>query len=295
MKKVLKKLALLMLAVSMTVPAASAIDMPEASVVEAASTQKLTLYVGEKFDVTSAKGIKSNKKSVVKTGKSTSSGYVQYYMIAKKTGTATVTVNQKYGGKVKYKVTVKKNNCSAKLSMTGYKYGEVLVTLKNNSSQIFDSVTVKYTLKKTDGSVYKEESTLYDVMSKKSAYKTISLESNADVDLSQSSVKITGVMHYPNRTYKNVSSKVKVTKTSETDAEKEVEININAKNSTSQSVSGQVYFLIKNSSDEIIGVESRSFYLSKKATESATKSIYKDMYPGYDHYEIVSGFYCTKL
>ena len=295
MRNLLKKLALIMLAVSMTVPAASALDLPQASVAEAAS-QKLTLYVGEQFDVTSAKSIKSNKKSVVKTGKSTESGYVQYYMIAKKPGTATVTVKSKYGGSTKYKVTVKKNSCKASMSMTAYKYGEVLVTLKNGSSQTFDDVTVKYTLKKSDGSVYEEkEMSIYNVLAKKTAYKTISLSSNADVDLSQSTIKVTGVNHYPTRKYKDVTSKVKVTETSKTDAEKEVEINLNAKNGTKNSVSGTIYYLLKDSSNNTIGVETTSVYLSKSSTESYSKSLYKDYYPGYDHYELVGAFYMSKL
>ena len=295
MKNFMKKLALLMLAVSMTVPAASALNMPQASIAEAASTEKLTLYVGEQFDVISAKSIKSNKKSVVKTGKTTEGGYVKYYMIAKKPGTATVTVKSKYGGSTKYKVTVKKNQCKATMKVGGYKYGEVIISLKNNSAQTFDNVTVKYTLKKTDGSLYEEkETTISYVIAKKTAYRKLSLKSKADVDLTQSSIKVTGVTHNPNRTYKDITSKVKVTETSKTEAEKEIEININAKNTTKQSASGCVYYLIKNSNDELIGVESNSLYLSKKSTESASKSIYKDMYEGYDHYEMVSAFYCSK-
>lgn len=294
MKNVLKKLALLMLAVSMTVPAASALGIPAASVAEAAS-QNLTLYVGEKYDIVSAKSVKSNKKNIVKTGTDKSSGYVQHYMIAKKAGKAVVSVKSKYGNSTtKYNVTVKKNPVKATMSMTGYKYPEVLITLKNSSSQIFETATVKYTLKKADGSVYEEkEINVYNVMPKKSAYKTISLTSSADFDLSVSDVKVTGVYHNPNRKYVDATSKVKLS-TEDTTAAKEVESSLTCKNSVNKSVSGTVYYLLKNSSDEIIGVTSYSQYLQKKATETNTHSIYVDMYPGFDHYDMVAGFYYTK-
>ena len=294
MKNVLKKIALIMLAVSMTVPAASALGIPEATVAEAAS-QNMTLYVGEKYDITSANSVKSNKKNIVKTGTDKSSGYVQHYMIAKKAGKAVVTVKSKYGNTTtKYNVTVKKNPVKASLSMTGYKNPEVLITLKNSSSQIFETATVKYTLKKSDGSVFEEkEVTVYNILGKKSAYKTISLSSSADFDLSVSDVKVTGVYHNPNRKYVDASSKVKVS-AEDTTAAKEVESSLTVKNSVGKSVSGNVYYLLKNSSDEIIGVTSYSQYLQKKATETNTHSIYVDMYPGYDHYDMVGTFYYTK-
>ena len=292
MKKVLKKLALLMLAVSMTVPAASALNMPQASVAEAASTQKLTLYVGEKYDILSAKSVKSSKKSVVKAGTDTSGSTIQRYLIAKKAGTATVTVKGKYGGTTKYKVTVKKNQCKPTLSWTDN--GEVLVTVTNGSPQIFDEIDVKYTLKTSTGSVYEEkEISISNVLSKKKGYRTIYLGSKADVDLDQSSVKVTGVFHYPNYTYKNITSKIKLS-TEETAASQQIELSITGKNTTNSYTNGQVYILMKDASDNLIGVETAYLSMSKKATETTTKTIPVNSnysYPNYDHYELVAGYY----
>ena len=299
MKNVLKKIALLMLAVSMTVPAASALGMPAASVAEAASTEKLTLYVGEKFSVSGAKSIKSSNSKVVKAGTDKSSGYVTRYMIAKKAGTATVTTKSSYGNyTTKYKVTVKKNPCKASIKWSAYnfsdtsKYGEAFITIKNSSSQIFDDVEVQYTLKRADGSVIEQD--------KKSAYSGIAGKGKAYIiltsvdktEVADMSVKVTGVNHNPNYTYKNVTSKVKVTKDEEA-ADKEIKVQLTAKNTTKNSVSGEVYYVLKDSSGEVIGVKSpSSFFLKSKATDtSVEKTLDIAYYPGYDHYDIEKFFY----
>ncbi|MCR5097704.1 MAG: hypothetical protein K6B14_02010 [Lachnospiraceae bacterium] len=303
MKNVLKKIALLMLAVSMTVPAASALGIPAASVAEAASTEKITLYVGEKFAVSGVKSIKSGNSKVVKAGTDKSSGYVTRYMIAKKAGTATVTTKSSYGNyTTKYKVTVKKNPCTATIKWSAYKmsdtskYGEAFITIKNSSSQIFDDVEVRYTLKKADGSVIEEDT--------KSAYSGIAGKGKAYIILSgvdktevaDMSVKVTGLTHYPNYNYKDVTSKVKV-ETSEEAADKEIKVQLTAKNTTKSSVSGSAYFVLKDGSGEVIGVKSAStFYLKSKATDtSVEKTLDIAYYPGYDHYEVENYFYTKKI
>ncbi len=303
MKNLLKKIALLVLAVSMTVPAASALGIPAASVAEAASTEKITLYVGEKFSVSGVKSIKSGNSKVVQAGTDKSSGYVTRYMIAKKAGTATVTTKSSYGNyTTKYKVTVKKNPCTASIKWSAYKmsetskYGEAFITIKNSSSQIFDEVEVKYTLKKADGSVFEEDTkTAYTgIAGKGKAY--IILSGVDKTEVADMSVKVTGVAHYPNYSYKDVTSKVKLDKSEEA-ADKEIKVQLTAKNTTKNSVSGYAYYVLKDGSGEVIGVKSAStYFLKSKATDtSGEKTLDIASYPGFDHYDIEKGFYSKKI
>lgn len=253
---------------------------------------KFTLYVGEKFDVSSAKSIKSSKKSVVKTGKDTSGSYVQHYMIAKKAGSATVTVKSKFGGTTKYKVTVKKNKCKVTLSRA--EDGSVIIAVKNTSGQIFENGKVRYTLKTPDGSVYEEnEQSVYRLLNKKTAYYTIYVRRDVDIDLSQSKAKITDIYHNPNYTYKNNTAKINI-KTKASEADREIELDMTAKNKDSLDADGMVYIMIKDSANKTIGIEHRMTSLSKKSTQSFSTSIYKSSYPSYDHYEVAYTFYSMK-
>ena len=288
MKNVLKKIALLMLAVSMAVPAATAISMPEASVVEAASTKKITLYVGETYAI-SAKKLSSNKKAVAKPVKD---DYGTYSIKAKKTGTATLTAKSSYGSTTKYKVTVKAHKCSAKLSWMGEK--NLLITVKNGSAQTFERVKINYTIKNKSGEIYESDTVgISGLMAKGTGYYSIYLKSNyTDVDVDQCSAKITEVSHYPEYTYKDVTKKVKVT-TTETKEEKAVVFDVKKQNTVNKYVYGNIYILLKNSSDELIGFDTVPASLNKKATDTTSRTVYLNLNPDYDHYEVVSSFYTT--
>ncbi len=302
MRNLLRRIALLMMAVSLTVPAASALGIPAASVAEAAS-QNLTLYVGERYDIASAKSVKSNKKSIVKICTDKSSGYVQRYMVARKAGTAIVTTKSNYGNHTtKYKVTVKKNPCTASVKWSAYKisdtskYGEAFITIKNSSSQVFDDVEVKYTLKRADGSVIGVETknAYAGVAGKGKAYIIVSGIDKTEV--ADMSVKVTGLTHYPDYSYKDVTSKVKVDKSEESD-DKDIKVHLIVKNTTKDSVSGYAYYILKDSSGEVIGVKNASsYFLQSKATdESLEETLETAYYPGYDHYDIEKSFYSKKI
>lgn len=300
MSKLFKKIAALMLAVSMTVPAASAMNIVPAATVEAAKSQKLTLYVGEQFSVYGVKSIKSSKKSVVAAGTDKSSGTVRRYMNAKKAGKATVTTKSNYGNyTTKYTVTVKKNPCKASVKWSGYqgfsdKYGDIIITVKNTSKQVFDDCVVKYTFKDASGNVLEQDTkTISYILGKKSAYLTMSVSNRNDI--ASISAKVVGLSHNPNYSYKDATKNVKVTKSEEA-AEKEIKVHVTAKNNAKDNVTGQVYALMYNGSNELIGVKNlSSFYLKKGATETSyEKTLDIAYYPGYDHYKVVSGFYIKK-
>ena len=106
------------------------------------------------------------------------------------------------------------------------------------------------------------------------------------------SVKVTGLDHNPNYSYKDQTSKVNVNVEEEA-AEKEIKLSVTAKNTTKKNVSGHTYALLYNGSNELIGVKNAgSFYLKSKATETISgRTLDIAYYPGYDHYEIVNAYY----
>lgn len=89
--------------------------------------------------------------------------------------------------------------------------------MKNNTKATFDRLAVRYSLKNSSGSeLASKEETVYRVISGKTAYESIYTASAADVDISQSSVKITGFDRNPDQKYKVLGKdKLSVTVTDE--------------------------------------------------------------------------------
>lgn len=274
MKKVMKRVITACLAFAMIL----ALVTP-ASVEAATKNESLTLYKGETYTwyltgVKSLSSASSTKKAVatVKANKSKK----QYTISAKKAGTSVVTIKGKdyYGHtqSLKIKVTV--------------------------AEPKFDRIAVKYSLKDSSGSeLAAKEEKVYRVMSGKTAYERIYVASAADVDISQSSVKITGFDRNPDQKYKVLGKdKLSVTVTDEQASDTRITFKLKEVNKTSQYVYGEVYILSYDASGNIIDLNNGSIYLDKKETKTTPEFyVSKSSHPNFDHYEIVySGYYTTK-
>ena len=234
MKKVMKRVITACLAFAMIL----ALVTP-ASVEAATKNESLTLYKGETYTwyltgVKSLSSASSTKKAVatVKANKSKK----QYTISAKKAGTSVVTIKGKdyYGHtqSLKIKVTVAEPKFDLKLQKLDGNY--ILISLKNNTKATFDRIAVKYSLKDSSGSeLAAKEEKVYRVMSGKTAYERIYVASAADVDISQSSVKITGFDRNPDQKYKVLGKdKLSVTVTDEQASDTRITFNWKRKNKT---------------------------------------------------------------
>ena len=203
--------------------------------------RSLTLYKGETYTwyltgVKSLSSASSTKKAVatVKANKSKK----QYTISAKKAGTSVVTIKGKdyYGHtqSLKIKVTVAEPKFDLKLQKLDGNY--ILISLKNNTKATFDRIAVKYSLKDSSGSeLAAKEEKVYRVMSGKTAYERIYVASAADVDISQSSVKITGFDRNPDQKYKVLGKdKLSVTVTDEQASDTRITFKLKEVNKTSQ-------------------------------------------------------------
>ncbi len=290
--KLSKRIACFILAAFMAVPAASAMNLPEASTVEAASTKNVTMYVGESVDIGLSKYVKklkSSNKKIVKTGTYTDSINSKWsYITAKKKGTSTVSY-KKSGYTYKYKITVKKANIKA--SATNVGYGDFVVKIKNNTNQYFENLKVKYTVKNASGDVLAEDTVLaYDLAAKGESYKTIytGLTSSQIAEGVTCSVKVTPYFHDFTVKYVNASKKVKITKEA-LDSTGEY-LNISYKNNNSKTVSGSIYVVFYDASENIVDMGYRSIYLKKNQTK--TEKIYVPS--DYASYKIVKDCYYNK-
>jgi hypothetical protein len=281
---------------------AFAVEAPTA--VYAATTESLTMYVGETFSyslyTTTITKVTSSDKTIVKASKDSSLSY-SLNLVAKKKGTATITIKYKdIKGKsqsTKLKVTVKKASIACKMEPLAD--GKVLFTLKNKSDQTFDKAYIKYDLKDSEGDTVKSEEDVYvtDLVAGKTAYYEVYVGKDADIDYSASTVSVTALNHDPNYTYKVCTSKnITIAAKNETEDEKKVTFKIKQKNATSQTLDGKYYILIYDADNNIIGMDDYSIYLTKKETKTASyeTSIYKSTYPTYDHYKIVVNAYYLK-
>lgn len=287
MKKLTKRLLTAVLALAMLVTVIPVVDAQAAT-----TNEKVTMYVGESFSY-SAYGngitsVSSSKKSVVKVSKDKKYNY-QANFTAKKAGTATLTIKYKnYSNKVntvKIKVTVKKRDLTVTMKeMSG---GYVLLAIKNNTKQTFDDAIISYTLKTPDGEVLISDTTYaYDLGAGKTVYDTVSYNDYTyTIDIDQCSAKVTAVRRSPNYTYKDLSSKLTVDVSEETSSDSEI-LTIKTKNTSSTTMSGDIYVLLYDANDNVVGMRSVSVYLKGKAVDTDTVTIYYNLYDGYDHYEI---------
>lgn len=218
-----------------------------------------------------------------------------------KTFACTVCVNKGkdyYGHtqSLKIKVTVAEPKFDLKLQKLDGNY--ILIRVKNNTKATFDRLAVRYSLKNSSGSeVAAKDEIVYRVMSGKTAYESIYVSSAADVDISQSSVKITAFDRNPEQKYKVLGKdKLSVTVTDEQVSDSSISFKLKKVNKTSQYVYGEIYIISYDANGTIIDVSTSSLYLDKKETKTTSETVSKSPYshPNFDHYEIVYGGYYTK-
>lgn len=289
MNSVMKRLSVALLALSVLVSLLPALPA------QAATTKKnITMYVGESFtytDYSTVKSTASSKKAIVTVKKDSSSPKYSVFT-AKKAGTAVLTIKTK-NGTTKINVTVKKLAMTIRLKDLGD--GEILVTVKNNTKQVFEDVTVAYTLVDADGNEVKADDVrVYSILPGKNSYSTISYNNYSfSVDVENSKASISVLDRSPSRSYKDVSAKIKTTISDET-SEDSVVVSITTKNNYTDYAYGNHFILIYNAEDQIIGCTSRSFYLKSKASDTTSVTLYLNLYEGYDHYKVYTRAYNSK-
>jgi hypothetical protein len=295
MKKYGKKLVSMCLALVMLIAMVPVVNVTNVQ----AATKKLTMYVGEAFEghlygytITS---VKSSNKKVVKAAKASDRTYA-YTMTAKKAGSATLTVKYKSGSK-KYtntvKVTVKK--ADIKITAQTLDGGYVLFKIKNNTSQSFEKIAFTYTIKDTSGStIASSTETANYIVSKDTAYDTVYVGRDLDIDASASTFKLTGLTHDPDYTYKKAGADdVVATVKDEEASSSSISFKITTKNKLSKSINGYNYVLSYDADGNIIALDKYSLYMSSKETKTASAyvSVSEYTHPNYDHYEVVTKAY----
>lgn len=176
---------------------------------EAATTKKMTLYVGEKYTyqyigLGSIKSVKSSKSSVV-TAKKKKSKYNE--MTAKKKGSATVTVKGSRGT-YKYKITVKsKPKFDVKLERRADGY--VTVKVNNKSSVYLDDLKVSVIFRNAAGQeVTTETVNIHYLGAKKSTAGEVYPFPSNGIDYSKTTYTIS-YDRDPQRKYTDYTKKVK--------------------------------------------------------------------------------------
>ncbi len=259
-----------------------------------AAEKKMTLYVGEAIyftDYSNVTKVSSSNKKVLAVAKD--KDYPTHAnMTAKKAGTSNVTIKTKKGT-TKYKVTVKK--ADLKVSLKQVSDGNVVVSVKNNTKQIFDDVTVTYTLKGADGAVLEKDTmTVSALIPGKTSYARLSYSSYSfTIDIAQCSGKVTAVSRSLTAKYTESASKLKITDSVDmSENAGYATLHLKFKNKSSKSVTGYVHILIYNADNELIGVRPYSVYVKGSATESDTVKLDTQyVYKGYDHYKLVKTLY----
>lgn len=299
MKKSIKSLslvmAMLLLAVSVFVP----------TNVYAASGKKsnIIMYVGESYEYTNfgiVKSVKNTNKTAVKANKKADSPrYTEIH--AKKPGKAKITIKTTEGTK-NLNITVK----AAKFSFE-FKHiskGEILVTVTNNTKAIFSDGRFRYTLKGTDGTEYVNDlvSVFSLIPGKKNYAKVFYNNYDFTIDTSKCSAVVENISRSPNRIYKDAGKKVKVTDKLITSEKDTVNVSLNIKNLSRQAVSGVVYVIYYDKSNNIINTTMHSVFLREKAVDTTTSKAYLPLidpssgsYAVFDHYEVVKNLYTNEI
>lgn len=286
-KKTLRRALSLALALVMVISLVPAMNT------KAATTKKsLTLYVGEAIyytDYGKVKSVSSSSKSVVSVAKDKKNN-THANITPKKAGKATVTIKTVYGTH-KLTITVKKLNF--KVSMKDLGNGNILVSVKNNTSQIFDSVKVAYSLVDMYGNeVARDYITVSALIPDLVSYGTISYSrSTFTPDIESCAAKVVYADRSINYKYTNRGSKVSKKVTSENDQSSYLEVNVTLKNTISDNVSGYCYLQVYDCDNNLIGIEKRSVYLRGNSIETYKFTLFKSNYPAFDHYTISNRLY----
>lgn len=222
------------------------------------------LFAGERLPISFEKGgiksIKSSKKSVVKVKKENEFGF---YMIAKKTGTATITAKVKRVKHV-YKVTV----CEAKLvvsqdslfvknSYYGTSFNSTITfKIENKTAFHVGSATVNYSLKDTTGKVVESGSFVVNCFPPGSvAYHTVDYAMK-ETALKSSEAYIDSWIRDPNYDYVDLSSKISVKQDADNAAVYIITSNADVE------AAGVVDIIFRDSDGSVMYMESSTFYLS---------------------------------
>ncbi len=258
-------------------------------------TKKVTMYVGEAFYYTNyskVKKISCSKKSVV-SAKKDSKNPSHTDLVAKKAGSAKVTIKTQYGT-MKLNVTVKKFSMSVSMKDCGK--GTILVSVKNNTKQIFDSATVAYSIADVNGTeVLRDTVRVRSLLPGKVSYTTISYNQYSVTPCIEHSIAKVGLPNRnPNYSYSNISSKVKLTETNFKEDTSSLSFTLTMKNNSSKTANGQIFILLYDEFDNVIGMAvPRSVYLTGKSVNSTTVNIYFNLVNGYDHYKILTRTYSS--
>lgn len=292
MKKWMQKMLTVCLAIAMMVTVLAPVTA------EAKATKNQTMYVGENFEYcifgTTIQSVSSSKKSVATVAKVSGQKYA-FKIKAKKPGATNVTVKYKTFSGVrteKFKVTVKKTDI--KITVQSMDDNKVLLKIKNNTTQPFDSVFYDVTFRDSTGDIVKheEDQLTLNVSAGKTAYDTVYLGGDMEVDLSSFTYKIKSARRYPEYAYKNASSKeLVVTQKNVSEEDNKITFDLKMQNKLNKDVNGVNYIIYYDADDHIIAMDSYSFSLSPKETKTATDySVYRSEYshPTFDHYKVVT-------
>lgn len=236
----------------------------------AKKTQKVTFFVGEKIQhsfigMGKVKSVKSSNSKVV-TAKKYKNGIVTE---SKKKGKATITTKGTRGSYV-YKVTVKNPDIKVSLPTN---LGDNVVSVKNDGSGYFDSISVLYHLYDAAGNELGTEREFYNcVGSKKIAYGSILLTKYryANADFSKTTYEINWNRSLRAK-FKDYTKKVKFTAT-------ESNGKVNVKTSMSYKGKGYVYagysVFFYDAAGNVVEVRDSYHFLYKKQ-KTKTYSISK--------------------
>lgn len=264
---------------------------------QAATKKKnLTLYVGESIyytDYYKVKKVSTSKKSIVSVSKDKQYNY-RTNMTAKKPGKATVTIKTTRGTH-KLNITVKKFDLS--VSMKDMGHGYILVSVKNNTKQIFDSAYIAYSIVDLTGAEVALDSVrVNSLLPGKTSYATISYNQYSYTpDMTNSKAKAYAPDRYPNHSYTVRSSKIETNISNEILDSSSISFNLTYKNRSTSSIRGNVFVLFYDKNDNVIGLQTRSLYLNAGAADTSKITGYLNLMDGYDHYKIITRAYSSKL
>lgn len=303
MKKLTKRVLSVFLALAMIVTI-----LPPMTAQAATIPKKLTLYVGESCDLwiscESLKGVASTNKAVVVAKAKKADKMCT--ITPKKAGTATVTIKEKeyFSKKVtasKIKVTVKKPSFTCKVQPVDGGY--VLLSVKNNTKQTFETALWNYSIKDTTGEVIKSKTddNIYKLIAGKTYFEKVYVGENYDVDYENSTVKVTKLgRYYVTNTYKALpQGAVEYTELNTEQTDSQINFDLKLKNTLNKEVEVRYYVIAYDANNNIIDVPcSGTRTLGKKEVKTANSnfvSISSYSHPNYDHYKIVlQGYYIVK-
>lgn len=289
-KSIMKCTLSLILAVVMVLTTVPAMNTEAAS----SKTKSLTLYVGEA--ITCGDNYYSNVKSVSSTNKSVVSikkdkdKPSRAIATAKKAGTATITVKTQRGT-FKWKITVKSLNFKTALKDLGDGY--FLVSVTNNTKQLFEDVVVTYSLYDNYGNEVVIDSIRVDTLiPNMTSYSTFYYgRDHANINCEASKAKVTQTYRSINYKYTNVASKITQKIINETVTDEGLSFGVSLKNTSKETAYGDFYVMLYDVDNNLIGIIKRSIYLRSGALDTTEIKVSSYSYPAYDHYKVIKRVY----